>query len=409
MRRLYCILGIIWLLSACTPAPIPPTITPIPTPTPTPRSSAWGDVELVAQAEQTHAPDILSWFGGKLLVWTGADNNEARHYMQGRTQTSILALKAFYPFEQQLYPADTNDVRMLWLDSTERDSRELRLLAGVVSQDAVAEFGPNPVSQIRTRHYDGLVQNDNRLLAIWSGGTGVINNLYINHIDVRGRPTSATLVRQSADYPVIVQSSLGIEVFWLQDNGRDAYRSRYLPNIEPPSLQEPQGLTRLGREYNDLAIENFYVGMDSTHMYLFWQMWAVDGTRQVLFSSGSIADNDFSDPAPLAITPDETRTVQTTYNSGTVYAAQNDGMTAEYAIPLKGQHSVLPIAISMDNRLGIAYFADGQLLGYQDVVQTEALIGEPSIEADRDRHLYLAWSEPTEFGYADLLTVTTRR
>jgi hypothetical protein len=55
------------------------------------------------------------------------------------------------------------------------------------------------------------------------------------------------------------------------------------------------------------------------------------------------------------------------------------------------------------------YFQGGEVIGYQSIAPTTGLIGQPSLLTDRDRHLYLAWSEPTPNGYADLKLAMTRR
>ena len=65
--------------------------------------------------------------------------------------------------------------------------------------------------------------------------------------------------------------------------------------------------------------------------------------------------------------------------------------------------------MQQENWLGVAYFQDGGMLGYQDVLETGTLIGLPAIGTERNRNLYLAWSEPTTEGHANLYMTTSRR
>ena len=84
--------------------------------------------------------------------------------------------------------------------------------------------------------------------------------------------------------------------------------------------------------------------------------------------------------------------------------------------PLAGQFDTLPVAAYMDtaspttpDQVIVAYFRGGQVVGYQPIVPLQTtLLAPPALYADRDRHLYLAWSEPTANGYAELKLTTTR-
>ena len=68
------------------------------------------------------------------------------------------------------------------------------------------------------------------------------------------------------------------------------------------------------------------------------------------------------------------------------------------------------IAAQVNDALGIVYLHDGEFDGYQPVVtlMEPGLIGLPSLATDRNRHLYLAWAQPSATGYADLNVTMTR-
>ncbi|MDQ7033279.1 MAG: hypothetical protein Q9P01_00125, partial [Anaerolineae bacterium] len=124
---------------------------------------------------------------------------------------------------------------------------------------------------------------------------------------------------------------------------------------------------------------------------------------------GHVINEIYFAPRPFGIVQEPT-TIETSYNSGLVYTARfADTNFAAWATPLAGQHNILPVAMQQDDWLGIAYFQNGAMIGYQDVIETGILIGSPTIGTERNRHLYLAWSEPTTEGYANLYMTTSRR
>ncbi|MBL8121051.1 MAG: hypothetical protein JNJ78_26350, partial [Anaerolineae bacterium] len=63
-----------------------------------------------------------------------------------------------------------------------------------------------------------------------------------------------------------------------------------------------------------------------------------------------------------------------------------------------------------DGSLGVLYWQAGTIRGYQAVVTpAPKLLAAAEVLSDRDRHLYLIWSEPTPAGYANLNMTTTRQ
>jgi hypothetical protein len=48
------------------------------------------------------------------------------------------------------------------------------------------------------------------------------------------------------------------------------------------------------------------------------------------------------------------------------------------------------------------------MLAFQHITPVQALLRPPVLRTDRDRYLYLAWSEPGDSGVADLKFVSTR-
>ncbi|MEO1441730.1 MAG: hypothetical protein AAFV33_15130, partial [Chloroflexota bacterium] len=108
---------------------------------------------------------------------------------------------------------------------------------------------------------------------------------------------------------------------------------------------------------------------------------------------------------------DETARYHTTLNTGITFAATESagGFTAAWTAPLRGVTGVLPVAAEVNgDRLSILYLQGGAVVGYQEVLPTRPLLGSPELQLDTDRHLYLAWSEPTDVGAARMKLTSTR-
>src|SRR5690606_25832960 len=116
------ILFIFIFLTACTtqapatatqPATVPTLISAdIP-------ETEWDTIELIAQAEQLSAPSFVDIGDETIFTWTGSQGAEARHFsrnIDGNTQ--IMALSAYFPQQQQLFPIDRGAL-MVWLDRTD--------------------------------------------------------------------------------------------------------------------------------------------------------------------------------------------------------------------------------------------------------------------------------------------------
>jgi hypothetical protein len=397
---------IIFILSACTPQ-----ITPTPIPQQpiiqTERTSTWGQVQRITQAEQADAPALLPRTDDILLVWTGTDANEARLYAQSQTGIQrILALKAYHPYSVTLFDGGQT-VMMLWQDRLDNDESS-HLLSATFSMDAVAERDVLSVSRQGIRRYSAAQVADGTIRTVYSTSEGIRSHLYFNHVDLQARPQQPQLLRQNADYPaLVVAGGSNLYLYWIE-NERDIYTARINELAGTGALVDVRWLMQLDLETGD-ALDNFSVVFDESYAHLFWNIQRADGGHDVLYATGHVLNGIYSAPQPFGILQ-ENVTVETSYNSGVVYRAQlATANFASWAMPLAGQHSTLPVAVQQENWLGVAYFQDGAMMGYQDVLESGTLIGIPAIGTERNRNLYLAWSEPTTQGYANLFLTTSRR
>jgi hypothetical protein len=156
-------------------------------------------------------------------------------------------------------------------------------------------------------------------------------------------------------------------------------------------------------------LHNLRVGLDRTHAIVFWNITRLSGENETWFVSIGVGATTTNQPALLTINTLAESTFETGFNTGSATAAGTGETPLIWASPLPGQYDTLPVAIQSPAGLGVAYFRDGALAGYQEIVEGTQLIGEPTLISDRNRDLYLAWFEPAAQGTAAFRLTTTKR
>lgn len=406
LTPLFMVIILVFITSACsnapeTPAPTQsslPTLEPVDLPV-----SAWGNVELIAQAESREAPDFLALDDGAIVFsWTGAQENEARLYSRGvMGNGQIMTLKAFFPFEQELF-TNPEGIMVLWLDRT-AEEEDLRLQMGLFNRDGIATLGPGNVSTVRTQRYSAA-KYDSYLYTVWSGGIGSVSNLYLQTIDSLLRPITQKDLRVDADYPALLNIEDELYLFWLEDNGRDVYTARF----EDEALNSIRRITRT-RLDGTIAIDDFSVGLEGEIVYLFWNLRYPDGSRQVLFSVGQAEEGDFSTPKPLGIRAADDASFDMPYVLTDIHGAElSEDNIVSWTKPASGAKEMLPVAVNLGEELGVAFFQEGELVAYQAVVQSGTLIGLPNLRIINKSHLALSWAQPSNRAYANLFFTRTQ-
>jgi hypothetical protein len=332
--------------------------------------SLWGELELVSQAEELDAPSFTPVDAGLFFAWTGSQEGEARLFSRGLNgRTQIMALKAYHPMQLRLF-AGGDTVLMLWLDRI-FNTVDMRVQAAVLSENGIAEVGVLTISDLPTRRYSAIQTTAELVTIVYSASLGQVSNLYLQRIDILGRPFTQERLGIDADYPALISHAENTYLFWLEDNGEDAYFGR----LGDTSLEETRRLGQVSIGTQE-AIEDFRVGFDGLYAYLFWQIRAWDGSRHTLMSAGTLTD-EFSSPIRL---------------------------DAAWAIPAETATSAgLPVALNIGNQLGIAYFSEGAMGEFQPIVESGALLGAPKLALLPDGRLGLAWSQPTVLGFANML------
>ena len=96
-------------------------------------------------------------------------------------------------------------------------------------------------------------------------------------------------------------------------------------------------------------------------------------------------------------TAGDTLLEQPGYNIGEIIQPESDAQPVSWAAPLSGQHDPLAIALTTpDETLAIGLLHEGEFIGYQPLLEHITLLRPPHLLTDRERYLYLAWSQTTE-------------
>jgi hypothetical protein len=370
-------------------------------------ASYWGEIIVFGQAEQLNAPALEIRSDRIVTAWVGADNSGVHHDMRvvdaSMPPITILPLPPARPYAQQLAPAQAGMTHLLWLDADEDGAT--RLFSALITPDQTVERGPTTVSDRGTRRYTVVPNGDGSLWALWVGEPIAEPVLYAQYVDSLGRPRQPARLVSDTDWPALSWTSSGIDLYWIQSSTGQLQRARLvngtLDTIQPISVGISLGggdrLTGLG------------AGSDHTHSYLFWNITRADGQFETWWTTGPLNTSSWNQPQRLGIDWTTKSFVETGFNGGRAFPARGGERWLSWATPVTGQLDTLPVAAVQGNYLSMIYFQGGEVIGYQSITPISGLIGQPSLVTDRDRHLYLAWSEPTPSGYADLKLTTTRR
>lgn len=396
-NTLWLLMSCVWMVAACGSTPptegslsveqTQPTLEPVTLPMLYAESSdSWTPVQLIGQAEQLDAPQItLLDDETPIFTWTGSQGSEARHFSRARdANRQVMALPAYFPSQQGLFPTDEG-VLMFWLDRT-ADAFDLRVQVGRFSQWGVAELGPVNLSDAPTQNYSVVALDDDILRLVWSGGLGQTTNLYLNQVDIFGRPFGGERLRIGGDYPVLIRASDDtVHLFWLENNGRDVFHATFIEGNEP-TLTDIQRISTTNIAGTDTII-SFDVAYDGEHVTLIWHIRRINNTRFVLTTSSTLTTLSFAVPDPLRLP---------------------DSSVAQWLTPTQAVTSPLPMVAHDGNTLSLVWWDDGALQSIEALIDTDALIGAPAITSS-PRTIGITWAQPSGAGYANFLFTQRRR
>lgn len=396
--RIVILLG--FLAAACRPEA--PSSAPL---------SRWGPVITLAQAEQSSAPALWPEQARTTVFWIGADETSIFQYSQSVTAAGLtgahpLALVPTFPHTQRIFPASSGYYHLLWIDADHANRQGgPRLWTALLTPDLRAERGAIQVSNQRTSHYAAAPAGDGGLWVVWSGEPLAEPGLYIQFIDSAGRPRASHQLAYVADWPVLLRAGGGLNLFWQRPEDNQVYRAY----LDGETLRNAVAITTMPPLQRGDRLATFSAGADATHAYLFWNITRADGRAEVWMSSSPLEANVWRAPVRLGINLPAESTIQTGFNGGPALTTGPDERWLRWLTPLPDQSAALPAAAQVENTLVVVYFQGGEAVAVQDVVNlSHGLIGPPGLYADRDRHLYLAWSEPQPGGFAHLNLTSTR-
>jgi hypothetical protein len=310
------------------------------------------------------------------------------------------------PLDQHVAPGFIGRLNFFWLGETEDTFQaETRLYLAAITPELTLDHGPTPLSDRHTLRYDLLPNGDGSLWLVWSGGLLAEPGLYSQFVDALGRPQFPLSLVPDGDWPLLIRTNDSImHLFWIRSSARQVLRARFVDG----QAQGIHAVTDTLRLERGDRLTGFSAGVDNTYGYLFWNVTRASGIAETWFSPGLLDANSWSQPQRLGLDTASTEPFQTGFNAGAVQLARAGAEWTAWARPLSGQFSLLPVAVQHPDGLALVYFQGGAVVGYQTITPVSALLAPPSLATDRDRHLYLAWSEPTPFGYAELKLTTTR-
>lgn len=394
------------LAVGCTPAG---TATPISAPSPTAEPvSAWGQVITAGQTEQAAGPALAMAHHQTAILWTGIDETGLGHWL-ARWDDGVLIDPVKLPaparrvIAPSIFPALDQRWHMLWLDR--HDSGEMRLFSVLLDSGLRVELGAVMLSETRTDQYTAALTGDQGLRVVWSGGHIVEPSLMTREIDPLGRPRPITTLVSGGSWPAITPAEGDtVWLFWLGAVDGLVYRGL----LDGDSLVDARSITRAVDLSPGDRLTGFTAGRDRTHGYLFWNVARVNGTQETWFTTGEIDSSEWPDPTRPGITvTGDTATVETGYQSGAALPAESGDSWGHWAVPLDGAYGSLPVALNIEDDLGIVYFREGAITGYQPIIETGPLLGPPALAVGPFGALTLSWSQPTGSSFADMQFTTT--
>jgi hypothetical protein len=365
----------------------------------TPQASPWGTPRLLGTAASLYAPALLADSARAWYVWSQSLEGEPRHAaVVGPSAVTILALKALHPYQHRLLPASPGSAHLLWLDRADAGDDGFRLQAALLGSAPLALIGPTVLTRGHVSHYSALALADGWVRVVWAEGPPGAERLMTSQIDPAGRAQFAASLGRAGTYPALRQTTDGrIYLHWAADRGI------WQAELANETLTATQRIL----DAPALARGERLEGVTATSTQpptLWWQIVAADGTPRTLISA--LRQGTWHAPRPLSIAPQTTANRQTGYNSGTTSSAGWGAQAVGWAAPLPQIADILPAAVTLGDTLAVLYLHEGAPYAYQPLLAAGPLYSAPSISANQDRHLFVAWANPQD-GAAQLLALAT--
>lgn len=370
-----------------------------------PRTSQWGAVRMLAQAEQTHAPALAVNTAQLAAVWVSVEDGDIFPYSRTPfTEPVSLPLPPVYPHDHQLHHAQDGGYHLFWLDARFDDPDGATYLWTVyMNAKLQAQRGQVQLSEIQSGKFAVIDHPDRTATVVWSEYATDEPALHIRTVDALGRPRPAALLVSDARNPVLVRRGGRVDLFWLRASDGQVMRGQLVDDtlMDITPLTAPPAMTPA--DY----LHDFQVGFDQNTTYLLWNITRSGRVDEVWMAHST--GETWSQARQLGVGDRGEIAFQTGFNGGMAQATTSGDNGLRWATPLSGQFESLVVAGQVEDELVLLYLQAGEVVAVQPIISlTHNLIGRPSLVTDRDRHLYLAWAEPTDAGYANLNLTTTK-
>jgi len=369
--------------------------------------SAWRPPLTVGVAEQRRAPAMAVSADQVTFAWVGASESGVHQdivAIRGGqiTPAVTLPLPPTFPRDSQLIPAGGEyNYHLIWLDVDGQGTAQV--YTAVIDRTLGVFRGVLPVSERGARCFDTFANPDNSLWVVWQSHTD--DTLHTAYIDPSGRVLRTQALGAAQGCPSTASTSEARYLAWPQQG--QIYIAAFSGS---GNMQPPQAVVASPSLGDADRLRGVSVAGSADRLYVFWNITRANNVDESWFASGTLLGT-WEPPQRLVLSSDEATPYATTYNTGPAYAAQQrwEGQQVAWADPLRIASDVLPVAAEIDgNKIGVLYFEAGRVAGYQPVAPTGSLLGTPRLASDRDRFLYLIWSDPQETGAAHFNVSATK-
>ncbi|MFO7320598.1 MAG: hypothetical protein DIU68_002620 [Chloroflexota bacterium] len=361
-RLLAAILPAVFALAACA-SPDNPTGWP---------------VETVAHAPQIDAPAV--WFAGSAPVahWIGSDNTGIHHdtrKLEAEITEApvVLPLPPTHPYSVQAVEGSAGG-HVFWLD---RGDDGNRLYTALITAGLEVRRGPTTVSDRPAFHYDAVSDGRGGAWALWTGGLAAEPALYLQPVDVEGRPLQARQIALNAMWPAIARSADDmLHLFWLDRETGDLWHASADQSGVGQSRRLSGGILLAPGD----RIASAQAAVAGTTAYLLLNITRADGSDESWLTSGSTGAQLWNRPARLEYEAEALRWA----------AIASHGDTAALAGVAGSEIWLYPLS------------ARGIDAGQMVAVLARDLLAPLRLYADTNGRWLVVWSEPNDNASADL-------
>lgn len=380
--------------------------------------TAWGIAQPIGRAAQTDGPALAFQDERTIIAWIDATEDGLYHTLavsnRAASQVVRLTILTIRPQRISLFSDGGDGYFMLWLDADPDNlSDGLRLWAAKLDDLLQVERGALILSDGPTYDYTATVDSDGDLQIVWSGSPAAEPSLYWQRMDSAGRPLETARLQFNVEQPTLVNLADGsVRLVWV-DRLQNRVVSGTLADgtvIDIRALAEQPDLSP-GDVVDEVA-----VGVDSSHLTLFWNITRATGDAETWFASQPLSDSsEVAVPGRLGmrLVPGN-RVVGTGYRDVFAPEAEIGTRWASWATVATRTSSETPttitVATQVEDTVGLLFLNRGVVVAYLPIARlnTIGLIGPPRAAVDDDGSMALAWAQPQPDALAALYAVSSR-